>query len=260
MARTFRLLGKREHADIGTLIEPALTAWVKQWFGNEQISVHCTPAEFDFSKQTDWWYAKPVTGWGVYIKKAPGINKRLTLALFGSLPKIATLYETPTPLVGDCLNNAIADLAASALQALTDSKDQRHPVLVAQAPTEAQLGTGNGTIQAQLHFADISLPMIIPGALTEAVLRSSTIPKSAAASSPLVDPMNIIAGKPISLTAMLGQAQIDIGTLQSIAIGDVIRIQTRVDQPATLITREGATLCQGYVGSRNNFKSIQLQR
>lgn len=260
MTRAFLVFGKQEHANMGTLIQAALATWARQWFGEGQVSVDCTPAILDTSEQMEWWYAKPATGWGVFIKNTPDLTRQLVLALFGDLPKSGRQDELLTPLVKDCITDAITDLAACTLHAITDSKDHPHPTLLAQAPTEAHPETGNGAIHAQLHFSGISLPMIIPGSLAETALRGDKVQKSAAASTPLTDPITMILNKPISLTAILGQAQIDIGTLQSIAIGDVIRVQTRIDQPATLATREGITLCQGYVGSRNNYKSLQLHR
>lgn len=257
--RPYILYGQPELSRIITIIDPAVSRWENKWFGSPSFASRCSQATAT-ADAAEWWYAKPKTGSGLFIRKPPGLIKAATLAVFGRLPKSAGLGDTPSPIVGDCLANLITDLSASVLNALCPSSATDSVRLITLAPDSAYFAAGSGTLQLQLHSPAVTFDLLIPSAQIASFLRKGPAEKSAAASASLENSMPMIHKHTFKLAALLGQAELNIGTLQNIAVGDVIRFDTSIDQTITLVTPDGTPVASGYLGTRDHFKSLQIAR
>lgn len=85
----------------------------------------------------------------------------------------------------------------------------------------------------------------------------------AAASAPLeASVLGVLANRPFTLRAELAPAVVDIGTLQSLRIGDVLTLPHRLDEPLKLRPDGGTTevACVGYLGARDGRRAVELIR
>lgn len=259
MARPYLLFGAQEVNRVIDTLTPVVTDWSSRWFIDDAISLACVPMDHTSHSGEPWLYAKSEDSMGVYLHKPPGLFKALTLACCGDVAKTAGLGDAPSPLVNDCLQDALSDLASHCMSSLL----QGNPPLVRliqQAPAEEIFAAGSGTLLLRLISTSLALELIVPGTLAARFLRAKPATKSGVATATIENPVPLLRNRSIKVSALLGHAEIDIGTLQSIQPGDVIRFDARIDQPATLVTTQGTKLATGYLGSREQFKSLLLSR
>jgi len=259
MARTYLLFGESELRHLADKLEPVVLTWSSQWLHEVLFEIHCSHAVAPTKNDSDWWYAKPGNGWGIFLQNPAELTNGLALAMFEDFSESNGLGNTLSPLVNDCIQEAVIDLALGVIRALSSTATTR-PLLISETPEHDHFLEGKGSIQVSLHSSSISILLLVPSPFSEASLRATTTPKSTAASTPLANPMEMIQRRTLTLTAMLGDAEIDIGTLQQITVGDIIRFDTPIDKPASLVANDGTLLCQGHLGSHANFKSLQLNR
>lgn len=62
----------------------------------------------------------------------------------------------------------------------------------------------------------------------------------------------------VGLRVTLTGAQLDLGQLQSLKIGDVIPLAHRLDAPARITAADGASLCDGWLGQLEGRIAVQL--
>lgn len=67
-----------------------------------------------------------------------------------------------------------------------------------------------------------------------------------------------LARERITLRTVLGGAELTLGQLQSLRIGDVIPLAHRLDAPLNVVTAEGAALCEGWLGQRQGRVAIEM--
>lgn len=71
-----------------------------------------------------------------------------------------------------------------------------------------------------------------------------------------------IAERPFSLSVELDGTELDLGTLQSLRVGDVLRLSHRLDAPLTVRASDPTAdpVCAGYLGARDGHRAIELVR
>ena len=62
----------------------------------------------------------------------------------------------------------------------------------------------------------------------------------------------------LKLKVLAGEVQLELGLLQTIAIGDVIKLNTKINEPLQVFSDDGTRLCEAFLGSCDGRKSIQL--
>lgn len=262
MSRPFILYGQSEISRLTATLEPIMSNWIQQWLADAQAQVHCTQAGPDSLTDGEWLHAKSSKGSHLYINRPSSFSKLMTLELFGDLPKSAGLGDTPSPLVADAIQSILLGLIKAVNAGLSPNKSNDDEfVLIKQEPPTAEFLEGSGACLVALKIGTFSLQILISAQLSLEFFRAKGTGASRKSTLPaLENALEQIQTKSVKLYAFLGEAEIDIGTLQTISVGDVIRLDTSVDQPAQLTTESGVSLCNGYLGASENFKSLQLCR
>lgn len=261
MSRPFILYGHSELQRLTAILEPLASAWIGQWLDNAQAQVLCSQAGPNDRADGEWLLAKSSTGNTLYLNHHPSFSKLITLKLFGDLAKSDGLGETPSPLVGDAIQAMLLGLITAFNTGLNSSATKGTVVFIKQDPLPTEFMQGSGAVLVSLKVGSLTLQFLMPEKQCLDFLRASNpSAKRKTTLPPLEQALAQIQNKPIKLSAFLGEAEIDIGTLQTISIGDVIRLDTPIDKPVHLATETGVSLCKGYLGTSDNHKSLQLCR
>jgi len=261
MSRPFTLYGHSELQRLAATLGPLASAWIGQWLDGVPSQVICLQAGPTAQADGEWLLAKSSTGNTLYLFRPPSFAKLMTVELFGDLAKSGGLGDTPSPLVGDAIQAILLGLISAFNTGLNPSAAKESIVLINQGPSPTEFMEGSGAVLASLQVGTLTLQFLIPAKQCLDFLRTknpNTTRKTAL--PPLEQALAQIQNKPIKLSAFLGEAEIDIGTLQTSSIGDVIRLYTPIDKPAQLATGNGTPLCKGYLGTSENYKSLQLCR
>lgn len=92
--------------------------------------------------------------------------------------------------------------------------------------------------------------------LTNAYLQRSRTKSNA--SSPLASVRNAVASQPAKLEVLVGTAELPLPELATLAVGDVIKLDRRLEEPVLVKLGPGAPLCAGYLGTQGKHKAVQL--
>jgi hypothetical protein len=109
----------------------------------------------------------------------------------------------------------------------------------------------------------VSLPLcgdvLLDAALVRAVLPARPVAAGAAgARAPLVPLHRAAAALTLPLQVRLEACEVDIGNLQDLQPGDVVRLPHRLDAPAAVVGRDGQPLFGGYLVRRRGRKAVEL--
>jgi flagellar motor switch protein FliM len=66
-----------------------------------------------------------------------------------------------------------------------------------------------------------------------------------------------LAERPLELHVELEGCELDVGALQDLQVGDVVRLAHGLDRPVC-VRHAGASLCHAYIGRRGNRKAVEL--
>lgn len=258
MIRPYLLFGDTELSKLKLALLPVVSAWATRWL-KASSNDFCLEILAPDSDHDANWLAFKSGGAALYLQRPVGTYKTLTLAMFGDVVKTSGLSDTPSPLVAGSIASALQDLGATALRALEPNQQSNDVISIAESPLAETWASGSGAYMISIVCKPLHLRLLLPGTVTAAFLRSDKV-TAARPSTPLENPLSLLTTRSVHIVAHLGEAEIDIGTLQSLEVGDVIKLGTRINQPAQLFSNDGTPLCHGYLGTRDGHKSLQLIR
>jgi flagellar motor switch/type III secretory pathway protein FliN len=259
MIRPYLLFGGTELNRLEQTLALVTAAWAERWLSAGSAEVRAEMLGAEAERNGDWLALKSGAS-AVYLKRPVGIYKALALAMFGDVAKAPGLSDAPSPMVAGTLASALQDLGAAVLAALNPAKESPDVLSIAAPPPAETWDPGAGALMIRIECKPLQLRLLLPGSLSAAYLRGAETARASPSAAPLENPLSMLATRSVRVAAQLGEAEIDIGTLQSLAVGDVIKLDTRVDQPAQLLSADGTPLCHGYLGTRDGYKSLQLIR
>lgn len=252
----YTLLGSGALAAVERRVADAAASWAREWFAAAaELSVRCVAAPGaggDGVQTAPRLYAGADAGQWLALGHRAGLAQRLGAALTGNAA--GGIQARRSPLLDELVQRALDGLVA-----------QLCPWCAGAAPASAggaaalpgqpwRAGSGAALAVIDLDGERIEL-LLGPGEVAR--LRG---PAAAAPARPLAPLADALAGKPLSLSVMAGSAQVEVGLLKTIAVGDVIKLDTRIDQPLALVNEEGARLCGAFLGTSGGRKAVQLTK
>jgi hypothetical protein len=116
-------------------------------------------------------------------------------------------------------------------------------------------------LRVSLPWCGEPLRLILPEGVVAALLgeqRSAAAPRNTGAAAPITGLGQALGNERIALRVLLADAELSLGQLASLQIGDVIPLRHRVDRPARILTSDGATLCDGWLGQSGGHLAVEL--
>lgn len=123
--------------------------------------------------------------------------------------------------------------------------------LTADAPHAPGAALGSRAL-LQIGLGDSALYCLVDAALLDPAL------PALAKSSTLVQRKDAIGGAKIRLNLALPLAELALGDINDLSPGDVLLARTRLDQPLTLSSTQGAPLAKGYLARSQARLALQL--
>jgi len=177
-------------------------------------------------------------------------------ALFGVCSNVHAFAE-PT------LSDQIAGVAWDELRAEISA------ALPAAAPCGRQ-GKWSGAVRLRIAFAaDDSAGSVLPpitlqvdGAVAAAWCEGSPQRLSGQPGRPLTPPAAVVQRRPLRLAAHLAAVEMDLGSLRTLQVGDILTLPHRLGEPMQVrVDADGSpapALCQGHLLQRDGRKVLEL--
>ena len=224
----------------------ALESWARDWAALPDHAVACAdacdaaPAALD----TAWQRRTLGAGLDVFIALPWDGQHWMEQLVFG-LDEGAPA----SPLAGGVAARALEALAAQLVDALT-GRTSTPAERVTPAP--ALLRRGAGTILCTIQLGARTLRVLVPAGAYAA----ST--STARAGEPVVPLRQALAALPVPLTVELCRAELTLGYLRTLALGDVLALPMALDAPLRVHGPDAAPLCAAHLGSADGRRAVEL--
>jgi flagellar motor switch/type III secretory pathway protein FliN len=224
----------------------ALESWARGWAALPDHAVTCgdaceaAPAALD----TAWQRRTLAAGLEVFVALPWDGQHWMEQLVFG-------LDDgTPaSPLAGGVAAAALEALAAQLVDALTS---QASTPAERAAPAPALLRRGAGTILCTIQLGARTLRVLVPAGAY------ATPARKARAGEPVVPLRQALAALPVPLTVELCRAELTLGYLRTLALGDVLALPMALDAPLHVHGPDAAPLCAAHLGTIDGRRAVEL--
>ncbi len=232
-------------------IKGALLGWCGQW-GVDLAALHAEPEGWAaMPGSADW---QRVTGSGdrdgVWITHPNTAAPGLAVTVCDEARDAATVTRHGGPL-----SLAVSRQAGRAMvKALcvhfdwSDVDDEQSCALPG--------GVRRGGLSLAVRIGDAPMRVV----LSAGVARSLTGRVQVPSPSPLAALQEVLGRRGILLNVALRPVQLEIGSLCSLTVGDVIALDHKLDEPATLSAEDASTVAQAHLSRIGPKKAIRLDR
>jgi flagellar motor switch/type III secretory pathway protein FliN len=246
-ARAFRLCTRADLAAVRARVEEALAPWAHEWSSTAPAGewpVAADPLDTATLGTPDdgveWWRFEGGAG-TVWARSADayGVAAWLFGAVDGGVP--------PGGLAAEVTRRAFAALLSRIAAAAGAAP---HRTLGAPAHL---LEPGRGAVQVRIDGRGAALQLVVepPVARTRAVRRTL---------EPLASTHAALAAQAVMVEARLGDIEVELGVLRTLAVGDVLRLPRRLDQGVELSVGGQRLPCVGYLAAVDGKVAVEIAR
>lgn len=255
--RPYVLLSGRVISKLQACLLEAVREWSKDWGVNTPVAVICEQLS-DVSTNT-----MPATWHLSYVAERKKVWFATNMAeLETALRKQLFPSDRRLDVTGQA-NGSIA--FATAKHAASDLFERLASTL-GFIPADIQNGAieldasvtepASGAALIQIELADRSIAIVMNHAcLTSTVADDPAVSGSAAPLMGLAQALNDV---PVVLPIEIGRVELDVASLVSLGVGDVVRLSATVDAPLEIRNDSGATLFNAYLGMRDGLTALEI--
>ncbi|HYD79897.1 MAG TPA: FliM/FliN family flagellar motor C-terminal domain-containing protein [Paucimonas sp.] len=251
------MLRKRDIDACKSAAQEAILEWESAWARLSDHSISCAAA----CEATD--SAPPYAAWGlrrlenggsVWVLMPPEVERRIERQLF-SIDDVASAAERSreSRLAGAIAKDAVEELVAGIVRRLTGFSSTPADGSSDTPAKCFRYGAGAALLTVKLDrksfhvlVPSASLPGAAPGGSTTAL-------------GPTTGLIEALSGLPVKLTAEVGEAELTVGHLRMLAVGDVVRLNSRLDQPVNFIGPNGKTVCRAQLGTSKGRRAVEVK-
>jgi hypothetical protein len=251
--RPFKIFGSHERAALGSAIETALRDWAAAWLPQPvSLRIRSGPlaelqAQVAERPREGWAVHRADSGASVALAAGADDLRELSLVLCGVPAERGPAYRARSPLAEAIAPKALRELAGYLLGQRVVQETKARP-----ADDDAR---GSASYAAAVAIEAASLTLLLDPTWTLERLKAG-LPKPAPAR--LAGRRSAVDGERVALHAVAGWAELEIGLLQGLRVGNVIALDTRIDRPMALATASGGVLCAARLGAVAGGKAVSL--
>lgn len=235
--------------------EQALQAWCEDWgVAREDVTLECLRA---------WDGAAQLPAATVWRRSWRKDTRALALTWSGELPALVQrLLYAPDRQYAPSGGSAVTAVAAGEaawqqlLQGLGMALIGGEPAPAAAQPPASDWRYASGAVMLVIHIGRQACHALLNHDAVQALAHSDA--QAASARLPALDFARLLAPLPVRLPVPLGAADVDLGSLMRLQIGDVIRLDTVADRALRVAGPSGAALFDGYLGRAGEALALEL--
>ncbi|TFY97075.1 FliM/FliN family flagellar motor C-terminal domain-containing protein [Ramlibacter humi] len=236
----------RQTDALADAIGRALAEWRQAWgLEREALGVRLEPASSEAVLRPGWKALGPGEGW---LLAPGGAASGLATMLFGKRGALAG--EVADACAGDVTRRLAAILMLG-----TGG--------VSQSPMPGLGQPWSGALYAELPGTPGWRLLIGPGAVSAWCRQAGLLVDTSPAAAPrdaLCSTADALAARKLALDVRLSGCELDLGALQGLRVGDVVRLGHGLQEPVRLVDAEGCSVFGGYLVARQGRMAVELAR
>lgn len=260
--RPFKLLNDSELKFLGALVDKAARHWAQDWLAEVfcQVSVSAAAA----SSRSAAMQARAPAWRRVVLAEDHWVGVFMSAVsaqgLDGAFNGNAESELNDGLLMQDLRDRVLSALMEQVYHETGETATKRQ--MDYSAPSAPAWHVGSGAMVADIRLGDASqaltLSLMLSPELVSRALAGRMQPH--APPSELARLREALSVQPAELEAWVGAAELGLAMVQSIAVGDVIKLDARVDEPLHVCLKDniGQELCGGFLGTYKGYKALQL--
>jgi hypothetical protein len=257
-ASPFMLVGTSVLASIEAAILPVLRAWAGEWgIAVDAVTAKAQRAfEHGAPGERLAWSCFAAHDRHAYLGWHPAATEGLCALLFP--PDLAPgRHDAAMAQLAPAAAREAGEALASALANAAPGGAGRAPAS-RTAPDGALYARGAGAVVLSIAVGGARASLLLNGPCVHALAAPAGTP----ALPPLtrVDLHDVLSGTGVALDLTVGTARVGLNNLMSLAVGDVIRLDTSVEQPVAMRLASGAIVLNGYMGKSDGRLAVELTR
>lgn len=256
-AKPWVLFGDGECRAIESRVVEALDGWGREWLAD------ATPAPaVSFSVDTagdvgrDWWWAGGRNAW-LAIGLPAGWLDMLGPLLAGQTQPDRRAADSS--LLGGLNAILMRDLVTRLSPGVDAHLAARIPALEVSAAMTPDAISASGVARVECMFAGGG-PSIVIGLGPELVLgwvRTGGSGRSTRDDRP-ESRWAAVQELAVTMEALVGEGEVSLEDLVSLAVGDVVKLDSSLEAPLTVALVDGTPVCAGYVGTQRGRRAVRL--
>jgi hypothetical protein len=244
----FKLLGASDCAAIAAHAAAASAAWREAWIGaNAGGAPSATSGPAADAPPLDDCLAYATGGARLYLAHAAAARSAVVDALSGG-------RSDRVPEAGSIAGGVIDDALDALAGAIAGGAVARAP----EQPPATTWAKGSGAAWLELSIGRATLGWIAEAPLVRDWLAAAGRVPRAAPRVPLTSPQHGLGRERIEVRVWLGRTELDLGTLHSLATGDVIVLDSRIDEPLGVSVGGRDVAPRAHLGESGGRKAVRL--
>lgn len=274
--RPLRWWSDTQLVQLAKLIEHEWVQWSANWGLTEMVAetlaVSCQLAH-ETEQASDSWLpllAAASSDRQLWLSAEQALEQSVFVSLFGELPKqynhLSADSSASNVVAWQIVKNIVDDWY-SRLTRLCGSEYAAqeltlYPTL-AMTPPKSEAARWSGAVRIDITSPIIKLPMYASAHVAAVMIGATGAARSAKTVTnepPLTSLKLALANQILRLRVELNDVELDLGSLQSLAEGDVIRLPHLLSQALSVHMEGHRGICAAYLGQTNGMRAVELIR
>jgi len=259
----FRLLGRSTVDFLVTRAQQSLERWRTDWMLETKFTVACAAATADQVSDinaADWRQHQLLSGVSVLIYAQPTLLQSIEHIIFGkSKTQITNEPNQPSYIALGVAKDAHKNLFESLIHGLTEQTSQSLPSAHDQSTFNRLFQKGSATALCTIKFHHEVINLLLP---------YKSIPKTAKSgeenqSLPPVKMSSLnqaLTNTLVTLNVEVGGAELTLGHLNTLAVGDVLRLDSSLDGGISVSGPGTLPICNAHLGRLAGSYAIELTK
>jgi len=256
----FLLLGASTLTGVAVHIMSAVEAWRTEWgLTGLAVEVECLRAweTLPLLRSVPWQSGFVFDGKSAWLACQPELARVIQRQLFPSDQHNPVQLQTRPSIAsegGHAAVQALFNRIAAAVALISD-----HVALNESAsPQQSAFSFASGSLLARIKLGEQTVSCLLDHACTRALTEHIVPTPRAPIPHGLFN--KGLARIPVTLPVEIGQAEVDVASLLTLTVGDVIRLGTSVDQPLTVFGPRREALFDAHLGTLHGAVALEVVR
>lgn len=258
--RPFALLGASVVNEVSRRITKGVEAWRSEWgLDNLPVDVECMRAwEASSQHRNNSWQLRCGTpGKSVWLGWQPELERFLQRQMFPSDQRHLMQSQSMSSIAAEGAEAAVKAMVDRIAQAFA-CQDDGIGVRDTTGPEENAFIAASGALLVRIKLGEQTVTCLID----HECVRTAAGHTAAKPAEPIVRGARQGAFNkiPVTLPIEIGQVEVDVGNLLTLAVGDVIRLNTSVDRPLSVYGPGQQVLFNAHLGALEGKIAVEVVR